>query len=51
MDQTTNTPVSHDSVQAERKAYNTPSLTDFGSFAEITQGTFAGTGPDGGFYS
>jgi hypothetical protein len=51
MDQTTNAPVSHDTVQADRKAYNTPTLTDFGSFAEITQGTFAGLGPDSGIYS
>jgi hypothetical protein len=51
MDQTTNAPVSHDSVQAERKAYSTPTLTDFGSFAEITQGTFAGLGPDNAIYS
>jgi hypothetical protein len=51
MDQNNNVPVSHDSVQAERKAYNTPTLTDFGSFAEITQGTFAGVGPDNTIYS
>jgi hypothetical protein len=50
MDQT-NTPVSMDAVQTDRKAYNTPTLTDFGSFAEITQGTFAGVGPDSGVYS
>jgi len=34
-----------------RKEYVTPSLTDFGSFAEITQGTFAGVGADNGIYS
>ncbi|HEV7427000.1 MAG TPA: lasso RiPP family leader peptide-containing protein [Thermoanaerobaculia bacterium] len=34
-----------------RKEYVTPSLTDFGSFAEITQGTFAGVGVDNGVYS
>lgn len=35
----------------ERKAYVTPTLTDFGSCAEITQGTFAGVGADNGVYS
>jgi len=34
-----------------RKEYVKPSLTDFGSFAEITQGTFAGVGADNGVYS
>lgn len=33
------------------KEYVTPKLTDFGSFAEITQGTFAGVGADNGVYS
>ena len=37
--------------QTERKAYTTPALKDFGSFAEITQGTFAGVGADSGIYS
>ncbi|MDQ3280046.1 MAG: hypothetical protein M3Q69_01390 [Acidobacteriota bacterium] len=36
---------------AERKPYVTPTLTDFGSCAEITQGTFLGSGPDNGAYS
>lgn len=35
----------------ERKQYVTPTLTDFGSCAEITQGTFAGVGADSGIYS
>jgi hypothetical protein len=35
----------------ERKSYTTPTLTDFGSCAEITQGTFAGVGADNGVYS
>lgn len=34
-----------------RKAYETPALTDFGSVAEITQGTFAGSGVDNTVYS
>jgi hypothetical protein len=42
MDHTTIAPVPTPAAQAERKAYNTPTLTDFGSFAELTHG-FAGT--------
>jgi hypothetical protein len=38
-------------TEIERKPYVTPTLTDFGSCAEITQGTFAGVGPDSGIYS
>jgi hypothetical protein len=38
-------------IEEIRKEYVTPSLTDFGSFAEITQGTFAGVGVDNGVYS
>jgi len=34
-----------------RKPYVTPMLVDFGSCAEITQGTFAGVGADNGIYS
>jgi hypothetical protein len=51
MDQTTNITVSTDSAQTDRKVYSTPTLTDFGSFAEITQGTFAGVGVDNATYS
>jgi hypothetical protein len=35
----------------DRKPYVTPTLTDFGSCAELTQGTFAGVGVDSGIYS
>ena len=42
---------SPESAQTERKAYVAPVLKDFGSFAEITQGTFAGVGPDATVYS
>lgn len=35
----------------ERKEYEAPTLTDFGSCAELTAGTFAGVGPDSGIYS
>jgi len=42
MDHTTNDMISTETAQAERKTYSTPTLTDFGSFAEITQG-FSGT--------
>ena len=38
-------------VQVERKPYSTPTLTDFGSCADLTQGTFAGVGADNGVYS
>lgn len=38
-------------TENERKPYVTPTLTDFGSCAEITQGTFAGVGADSGIYS
>ena len=37
--------------ETERKPYVTPTLIDFGSCAEITQGTFAGVGADNGIYS
>ena len=37
--------------ETERKPYVTPSLTDFGSCAEITQGTFINVGADNGTYS
>ena len=51
MDQASSTPVSTETIQDERKAYETPTLTDFGSFAEITQGPPGGLGPDSGIYS
>jgi len=51
MDRTTTSPVTTETAQAERKTYNTPTLTDFGSFTEITQGTFAGVGADAAVYS
>jgi hypothetical protein len=38
-------------IDETRKEYVTPALTDFGSFAEITQGSFAGGGVDNGSYS
>lgn len=46
-----NAPMNHEPVQQDRKPYSTPALTDFGSVAEVTQGTFAGVGPDSGIYS
>lgn len=45
------TPVATETAQADRKTYVTPTLTDFGSFSEITQGSFAGVGADSGIYS
>jgi hypothetical protein len=38
-------------IETERKQYVAPTLTDFGSCAELTQGTFAGVGVDNGVYS
>ena len=49
MDQTTNATASL--VTAERKTYETPTLTDFGSFAEITQGASGVAATDSGVYS
>lgn len=37
--------------QTERKTYVVPTLIDFGSCAEITQGTFTGLGVDNANYS
>ena len=51
MDQKQTNPVSTEPVQGERKKYESPALTDFGSFADITQGTLAGVGADSGVYS
>ena len=35
----------------DRKHYTAPTLQDFGSFSENTQGTFAGVGTDNSIYS
>jgi hypothetical protein len=51
MDQASIIPASNETVQQDRKTYVTPALKDFGSFSEITQGTFAGVGADSGIYS
>lgn len=51
MDQASTAPVSTETTNADRKPYVTPTLTDFGSFSEITQGTFAGVGADNAIYS
>lgn len=50
MDQVSTNPVSTEAT-TDRKPYVAPTLTDFGSFSEITQGTFAGVGADNGVYS
>jgi hypothetical protein len=50
MDHTTIAPVTTDTVPAERKTYVAPTLTDFGSFSEITQG-LSGVGVDNTVYS
>lgn len=49
MDQTLNTTASPET--AERKPYATPTLTDFGSMAEITQGASGTATTDIGVYS
>ncbi|HEX6099717.1 MAG TPA: lasso RiPP family leader peptide-containing protein [Thermoanaerobaculia bacterium] len=49
MDQPINATVA-ETMPAERKPYSTPTLTDFGSFAEITQGA-VNVGADIGIYS
>jgi hypothetical protein len=51
MDQQTATNSVPAEMKTERKPYVAPVLTDFGSFAEITQGTFAGVGVDNTVYS
>lgn len=51
MDQTSNTTAAPETAQNDRKPYVAPTLTDFGSFSEITQGTLAGVGADSGIYS
>lgn len=50
MDQTITAAVAEEAAQTERKPYSTPTLTDLGSFAEITQGA-VNIGPDIGIYS
>lgn len=49
MDHTQNA-LSQNDAQGELKPYVTPTLSDLGSVAEITQGA-SGTGADAGFYS
>ena len=44
------TVIAPETPQTERKAYSTPTLTDFGSFAEITHGTIF-VGVDAALYS
>jgi hypothetical protein len=51
MDRNTTQVPTQETAQAERKSYSTPTLTDFGSFAEITQGGFANVGADNGAYT
>ena len=35
----------------DREPYETPVLNDHGTIADVTLGTFAGVGADGGIYS
>ena len=49
MEEITNTAT--EASQMERKPYSTPTLTDFGSFAEITQGAAGAAATDAGVYS
>ena len=48
MEETTNVTTAQ---EPERKPYVAPTLTDFGTCADLTQGTFAGVGGDNGTYS
>jgi hypothetical protein len=50
MDQTPNATATQQSAP-ERKPYQTPTLTDFGSLAEITQGASGVAAVDSGPYS
>jgi hypothetical protein len=50
MDESTQTPIAAETAPSERKPYTTPTLTDFGSFEEITQGAIS-IGADAGIYS
>ncbi|HVG24675.1 MAG TPA: lasso RiPP family leader peptide-containing protein [Thermoanaerobaculia bacterium] len=50
MEHTTEVLANVSTAQPERKPYSTPTLADFGSLAEITQGG-AGTGTDNVIYS
>lgn len=51
MDQSPNATVSEQLTETTRKEYRTPTLTDFGSFAELTQASAAPSGTDSGVYS
>lgn len=51
MDQPTTTPVTTETPSHDRKPYVAPALTDFGAFAEITQGASGAGGVDATFYS
>jgi hypothetical protein len=50
MDHITNANASQE-TRTERKAYETPTLTDFGSVAEITQGASGTAAVDNAVYS
>jgi hypothetical protein len=51
MDRNFEPTVNDSAPQPERKPYSTPTLTDFGSFAEITQGNAGNAGTDNVVYS
>jgi hypothetical protein len=51
MDSKDTTTPSPEPLPTSRKPYDTPTLTDFGSCTELTQGTFAGVGADNAIYS
>lgn len=50
MEQSNETPIVQEATPSERKPYTTPTLTDFGSFEDITQGAI-NVGGDIGIYS
>ena len=51
MDHTPNASASQPTAPAEKKPYQSPTLTDFGSFAEITQGASGTATTDATIYS
>jgi hypothetical protein len=51
MDTSTGQTQIQETAQLERKTYSTPTLVDFGSFAEITNGGTLSGGADLGIYT
>ena len=43
--------ITETSKENGRREYTTPTLTDYGAIAELTEGSFAGVGIDNAIYS